>query len=378
MRFFIKLGTDNDTPEEPETPDTPPTENAPLHRGAATEIEEIHQYIYAGGKLLRETISDGTTTKTLDFSYDNVGMPYSLIYNSGTTTTTYYYITNLQGDVMYLVDANGVQVAAYDYDPYGKVITATGAMAEVNPLRYRGYYYDTETGFYYLQSRYYDPEICRFINADSYASTGQSYLGYNMFAYCANNPIAYTDLEGEAPWSALPYWGYIHNLVVKDIVVKYSNSERTLSSEVSCSTGRMDIFDKSSGEVWEVKSAGPASLIGVAQLYRYTQGTYKGMPIIIGRDVFCGEFDRGNFHVKYWTVASGLIVYDFSYKGKEKEIVTVSAYEKQESEQKSTPKVGGIAMAAAGALGAGQAGAAIVSAIGGPLTSFKRNYYCFQ
>ena len=378
MRFFIKLGTDNDTLEEPEMPDTPPTGNAPLHRGAATEIEEIHQYIYAGGKLLRETISDGTTTKTLDFNYDNVGMPYSLIYNNGSSTKTYYYIANLQGDVMYLVDANGVQVAAYDYDPYGKVITSTGNLAEINPLRYRGYYYDTETGFYYLQSRYYDPEICRFINADSYASTGQSYLGYNMFAYCANNPIAYTDLEGEAPWSALPYWGYIHDLVVENIVIKYSNSKRTLSSEVSCSTGRMDIFDKSSGEVWEVKSAGPASLIGVAQLYRYTQGTYKGMPITIGRKTFSGEFDRGNFHVKYWTVASGLIVYDFSYKGKEKEIVTVSAYEKQESEQKSTPKVGGIAMAAAGALGAGQAGAAIVSAIGGPLTSFKRNYYCFQ
>jgi len=367
-------------PDEPadDTPDTPPTENAPLHRGAATEIEEIHQYIYAGRKLLRETISDGTTTKTLDFTYDNVGMPYSLIYNNGTTTTTYYYITNLQGDVMYLVDSSGNEVAAYDYDPYGKIISATGDLAGINPLRYRGYYYDSETGFYYLQSRYYDPEICRFINADSYASTGQSYLGYNMFAYCANNPIAYTDLEGEAPWSALPYWGYIHDLVVENIVIKYSNSKRTLSSEVSCSTGRMDIFDESSGEVWEVKSAGPASLIGVAQLYRYTQGTHNGMPIIIGRETFSGEFDRGNFHVKYWTVASGLIVYDFSYKGKEKEIVTVSAYEKQESEQKSTPKVGGIAMAAAGALGAGQAGAAIVSAIGGPLTSFKRNYYCFQ
>ena len=67
-------------------------------------------------------------------------MPYSLIYNSGTTTTTYYYITNLQGDVMYLVDASGNEVAAYDYDPYGKIISATGSMAEVNPLRYRGYY----------------------------------------------------------------------------------------------------------------------------------------------------------------------------------------------------------------------------------------------
>ena len=202
MKFFIKLGTASDTPE---TPDTPPTENAPLPRGAATEIEEIHQYIYAGGKLLRETISDGTTTKTLDFTYDNVGMPYSLIYNDGTTTTKCYYITNLQGDVMYLVDANGVQVAAYDYDPYGKVITATGTMAEINSLRYRGYYYDTETSFYYLQSRYYDPEICRFINADSYVSTGDGFTGFNMFAYCNNNPVNRIDPDGHDS-SVVEWW----------------------------------------------------------------------------------------------------------------------------------------------------------------------------
>ena len=129
-------------------------------------------------------------------------MPYSLIYNNGTTTTTYYYITNLQGDVMYLVDSSGNEVAAYDYDPYGKVITSTGDLAEINPLRYRGYYYDTETGFYYLQSRYYDPEICRFINADSYASTGQGFLGFNMFAYCNNNPISRVDINGcSSIWS---------------------------------------------------------------------------------------------------------------------------------------------------------------------------------
>ena len=193
MKFFIKLGISGDTPEVPETP---PTENAPLHRGTATEIEETHQYIYAGGKLLRETISDGTTTKTLDFTYDNVGMPYSLIYNNGTTATTYYYVTNLQGDVMYLVDASGNEVAAYDYDPYGKIISATGDLAEINPLRYRGYYYDTETSFYYLQSRYYDPEICRFINADSYASTGQGLIGLNTFAYCNNSPIQSRDRDG--------------------------------------------------------------------------------------------------------------------------------------------------------------------------------------
>ena len=109
----------------------------------------------------------------------------------------FYQCTNLQGDVMYLVDSSGAEVAAYDYDPYGKIISATGSMAEVNPLRYRGYYYDSETGFYYLQSRYYDPEICRFINADSYASTGQSLLGYNAFAYCGNNPVMRIDHGGD-------------------------------------------------------------------------------------------------------------------------------------------------------------------------------------
>ena len=102
--------------------------------------------------------------------------------------TTYYYVTNLQGDVMGLVDASGNSVASYTYDPYGKVLTATGALAEKNPLRYRGYYYDSESGLYYLQSRYYDPATRRFVNADAYASTGQGIIGTNMFAYCNNDP----------------------------------------------------------------------------------------------------------------------------------------------------------------------------------------------
>ena len=102
--------------------------------------------------------------------------------------TTYYYVTNLQGDVMGLVDSSGNSVASYTYDPYGKVLTATGELADKNPLRYRGYYYDSESGLYYLQSRYYDPATRRFVNADAYASTGQGILGINMFAYCNNDP----------------------------------------------------------------------------------------------------------------------------------------------------------------------------------------------
>ena len=149
-----------------------------------------HTYYYAGGTLLRETYG----TNTLDFFYDG-STPYALKYNG----TLYYYITNLQGDVMSIVDGTGAVVASYSYDPYGNVVTATGDLAEVNPLRYRGYYYDTETALYYLQSRYYDPEMGRFINADALISTGQGLLGNNMFAYCNNNPTRYSDPTGCVP-----------------------------------------------------------------------------------------------------------------------------------------------------------------------------------
>lgn len=97
-------------------------------------------------------------------------------------------------------------VATYDYDPWGKLLSVTdptGAEitgpthpANLNPIRYRGYYQDTETGFYYLQSRYYDPELKRFINADSYSSTGQGFLGHNMFAYCGNDTTNSSDSNG--------------------------------------------------------------------------------------------------------------------------------------------------------------------------------------
>ena len=160
------------------------------YRTAKTVNGVRHTYLYAGGKLLRETYSGNT----LDFAYDAQGLPFSLTYNG----TKYYYITNLQGDVMYLINSSGAKVASYAYDPYGKLTLSSGSMAHINPLRYRSYYYDSETGFYYLHSRYYDPAICRFLNADTYASTGQGFMGFNMFSYCSNDPIGCIDLGGFA------------------------------------------------------------------------------------------------------------------------------------------------------------------------------------
>ena len=161
-----------------------------------SEATVSYSYIYASGKLLQEKVTTNGTTETHNFFYDNTGKPYAMQING----TTYYYVTNLQGDVMGLVDTSGNSVASYTYDPYGKVLTATGALAEKNPLRYRGYYYDSETGFYYVSSRYYDPEIGRWINADNQiAGVGGEVLGYNMFAYCMNNPMNMSDPTGNWP-----------------------------------------------------------------------------------------------------------------------------------------------------------------------------------
>ena len=152
-----------------------------------------HQYIYAGSSLS----ADITAGYKLYFHYGADGTPLGFTYTAGESTAVYSYVRSLQGDIVGIVDASGAVVAEYSYDGWGKVLSSSGSMAEINPLRYRGYYYDGETGFYYVSSRYYDPEIGRWINADGFVSTGQDILGYNMFAYCGNNPINRKDPTGQ-------------------------------------------------------------------------------------------------------------------------------------------------------------------------------------
>ena len=126
-----------------------------------------------------------------------------MIYKHGSAAELYYYLVNAQGDVAAILDSSGTMVAFYDYDAWGnctvynssaKVLTDPTSIANINPLRYRGYYYDAETGFYYLQSRYYDPAICRFINADGLFTDG--FVGSNLFAYCVNDPVNTVDPTG--------------------------------------------------------------------------------------------------------------------------------------------------------------------------------------
>lgn len=172
------------------------------------------------------------------------------------TPQYYYFGKNLQGDViaLYRSDYNSTSktntptlVATYTYDPWGAptcIYSASGAtisqtasnVAAYNPFRYRGYRYDGDTRLYYLQSRYYDPAIGRFINADGYVSSGNGYMGYNMFAYCGNNPRNRIDPTG-ASWSDIKaafkkFKSKVSHFISANFGLRYSTKVTTCNRQI--------------------------------------------------------------------------------------------------------------------------------------------------
>jgi len=156
------------------------------------------------------------------------------------------HVYNGQGDVIGLTKADGTLVMGYTYGAWG---TATGLAMDaeltnilitVNPFTYRGYVYDTGTSLYYLQSRYYDPELGRFINADAYASTGQGVLGNNMFAYCLNNPLFFVDHDGLiAEWIPVAWED------VEEKVEEYLTTSNTFGAMLSGASIALSLVVKS-------------------------------------------------------------------------------------------------------------------------------------
>ena len=152
-------------------------------------------------------IDNGTTVKTLKFYYDATGSPFCFDLDG----EIYFYITNLQGDVMQIVSESGSVYGWYEYDAWGKLLTMDGNSSSIaealslNPLRYRGYIYDSETEFYYLQSRYYDLAVGRFISSDGigYLGATETFLSFNLFAYCENNPVMGYDPTGYWDWGGV-------------------------------------------------------------------------------------------------------------------------------------------------------------------------------
>ncbi len=173
-------------------------------------------------------------TDILHFYYDAQGKPAIVLFNG----TAYGYLYNLQGDVIALVDGTGAKVVEYSYDAWGKPTGKTGSLAgtlgTVQPFRYRGYVWDEENEYFYISSRYYSPERCRWINEDAFVSTGQGSVECNMFAYCLNNPIDGYDPNGFARNNTDDFNGNKIPDYLEERWVELTNRYRAILSGVEC------------------------------------------------------------------------------------------------------------------------------------------------
>ena len=218
----------------------------------------------------------------------------------------------------------------YLYDTWGKLLSVSGSLSTTlgydQPFRYRGYVYDNDTGWYYLQSRYYDPNTCRFISADVLLSTGQGVLGHNAFAYCGNNPVNYSDVFGytQVPTITMMQGRIIHRLIQADVKAKHIGGY-TWHSEVIVNRNRngkgvwgsVDLVD-SSGGIYEIKRRNSLSRPDPeTQLNNYKKAglkypkDYPGIDKLhIGTVVFSGWVGFEDFIITYSCEGNGVIWYD--------------------------------------------------------------------
>ena len=214
-------------------------------------------------------------------------------------------------------------VARYTYDEWGNITSITDGngvdvsanashIANINPLRYRSYFYDAETGWYWLNTRYYNPEVGRFLNADGYVSTGQGIIGHNMFAYCNNNPVNYADPSGSVPvlvillgvvliGGCFSLTGCQNTYIDEDYIAEmdnkiYQGADSFDSMDDAAIAMADDIYYNHKSELISVEFAGPI-------LYDITNGVYRKGAVFAYTDnmSFAGDINNSEHVASFHT-----------------------------------------------------------------------------
>ena len=210
------------------------TYNADGLRIGKTNGTTTYTYTWNDGKLTSQTWGNSYML----FYYNAEGKPLYVEYHDANDecSGTYYYVLNLQGDTVALYDpARNITAVNYEYDAWGRELSWStydsgyAGLIFNNPLTYRGYIYDRETGFYYLQSRYYDPSVGRFLNADDVVFLGMSKtIDWNLYVYCCSNPVNCANSTGKLWWFLIPVAGIALTLLTGCSSGKYAPQYNTL------------------------------------------------------------------------------------------------------------------------------------------------------
>lgn len=222
--------------------------------------DKTTEYYYSGDLLVAQY--DGESWIKFVYAPNGEVVGFSINSDDGTYYDYCYYLKNVQGDILgiysmicaifreYTYDAWGNITGVYD--EYGNPVTHTNDVAYLNPLRYRGYYYDDETGLYYLNSRYYNPEWGSFISADSVVSgTGEVVNGYNLYSYCFNNPVSLTDSSGCWPQWVKNAANWVNKNVVDPVKKFFKASNKSNVSSITSNNNNYRPYTGKPGSTYE-------------------------------------------------------------------------------------------------------------------------------
>jgi RHS repeat-associated protein len=228
---------------------------------------ETYTYDLIGSTVHREVYVKkvgGVTTDTYEIRYliDYDGSIIGFIYEDD----TYYYLKDLQGNIIRIIDEAGNELVQYEYDAYGNLINnpndPINNFFKINPYTYRGYRYDLEINMYYLNSRYFSPEMGRFLNSDGLLGQMGDILSTNMYAYCANNPVMYTDSDGDFPiW--LLIFTVVYAIWAAQDVIDIANGDVYFEESETGDGGRI---------VNSYKVQNPSVVLGYSIYLRYFSG----------------------------------------------------------------------------------------------------------